>query len=553
MKQFHERGQGARHGPRTNSSRRQSRCCKNQLAEIRASPIVAVSPASIDTVDPVPMSGLRALVRFNRGPPATILLYAAYVGAMAFLWAHDDKAARLWAVALATVIARALLDGAEEMFGAAGTSLFAFSYAFLGLASPLVLLAAAMAYAKDPIPPWLAPLGLMACAATATAWQLGSTLVAGLLFFPIALVSSFGGAIRIWRADSRVSPASLSPILSALYVAFGLFTLLRAGWRGELITLHPYPLYFVGKVLLMVFVILQGVAVMTRRQMRKEAQERELQRLRAIETAENLRESREKLDVLTQSSQSFVFQVAPDGVANLVSAPVGDAPGADGSDVSGEGGLVHPEDYPRLRDQILDTRNEGAQGRGLYRARIHENESYLWWDITSTPMRTGVRDVYVLVVARSVTALKEAEERYRRLAEHAPFGTLAVDARLEITDANRAFAAMVDETSGDALVGRRLTDPVLALPGAVVGSVTTCLEGGDTPVVETGWERKGEERRLRAYFAPLEGAAPDVTGCLILAEDVTQEHELQQRLQQAHQARSRGPALGGVATTSTTT
>jgi PAS domain S-box-containing protein len=119
-------------------------------------------------------------------------------------------------------------------------------------------------------------------------------------------------------------------------------------------------------------------------------------------------------------------------------------------------------------------------------------------------------------------ALRESEERYRLLVEHAPLGILSIDPQGNIIDVNPALLAILESPSAEATRAINvLTFPPLIQAG-VVDDIQRCLDSGDTVVSERPYTSKwGKYAYWRLSLAPVLDDDGCVTLVQLIAEDIT--------------------------------
>jgi PAS domain S-box-containing protein len=140
---------------------------------------------------------------------------------------------------------------------------------------------------------------------------------------------------------------------------------------------------------------------------------------------------------------------------------------------------------------------------------------------------------------RAEAELRESEERLSALLEIVPVGIILLDQRGEVAFVNRAAESIFGLKEND-MLGRRY-DRLLRKGYALDGS-PLCLE--DHPcrqVLETGEERRGMEymaemedgstKVLSLSAVPVHDAQGNIVGVLAAVEDVTERHEMLERIE----------------------
>ncbi len=112
---------------------------------------------------------------------------------------------------------------------------------------------------------------------------------------------------------------------------------------------------------------------------------------------------------------------------------------------------VHPDDVARVRQRISETRATGGPYEAEYRVRRASDGAYRWHLARSMPMKDkdgrvtgwfgGATDIDDQ--KRAGAALRESEERFRKVFEEGPIGVLLVGTDGRIQHANRRFCEML--------------------------------------------------------------------------------------------------------------
>jgi PAS domain S-box-containing protein len=220
--------------------------------------------------------------------------------------------------------------------------------------------------------------------------------------------------------------------------------------------------------------------------------------------------------------------------------------------------LALPGMRAELRRALAETFDLGSTGARELPAR-HPDGTEHWYAVHAGPVRHGGPVVATVIVARditdrvaAVTALRESEDRYRTLVEHAPEAIVILDAdTCLIVDANPNACALFD-LPPERLLGSNpveLSPPVQPngdpSPLAALQRINQALDGG-LPVFD--WVHRtgaGTDRRCEVRLVRL-----PATGRRLLRgsiTDVSRQRQLEAHLAQTQKLEALGQLAGGIA------
>ena len=137
------------------------------------------------------------------------------------------------------------------------------------------------------------------------------------------------------------------------------------------------------------------------------------------------------------------------------------------------------------------------------------------------------------------TALKESEERYRRLVENAPLGILTINTQGQLLDANPMLAAILGAPLKDDICTLNVfTSPQFAQT-EISEDFHRCLISGSPQIAEkfhiSEW---GKEIYLSYYLTPIYNEDRSIVGVQAIVEDIT-ERKLTEKTLREHEAEYR--------------
>ena len=257
--------------------------------------------------------------------------------------------------------------------------------------------------------------------------------------------------------------------------------------------------------------------------------------LTAIRSAEERLAGQERLyRALSRRAGDVALVTDADLLVTFVSPSLSDMLGHDPSGVISTDvtELVHRNDRAIVRQTADEAAGQPhAIGRCVARMRT-VGEGWRWAEITiinslADPdvggLIVNVRDVTLQLEAER--ALRESEARYRAIVETAQEGIVAIDAAGRVGLANDR----VPEILGLTMAGVHESDVVQRL----LAEATEAAGGVKVVRQQVRYDHPdGRQRTISMSSTPLPGTVDD--GTLVMMSDVTEAHELQQRL--SHQA-----------------
>jgi PAS domain S-box-containing protein len=221
----------------------------------------------------------------------------------------------------------------------------------------------------------------------------------------------------------------------------------------------------------------------------------------------SLKESEERFRSLVMNSSDTIAVFGPDGTRLYTSPSIERVLGYEPEDMVGGSAfdLVHPDDAPRVREEFAELARMPGTGQPFEVRLRHADGSWRFFESIGANLLDDPSVGGLVFNARDVTdrrqaeeALKESEERYRRLVELSP-NTIVVHGGGEVLFANAAGAELFGAASPEELIGKPVMDFVHPDYREIVRA----------RIAQT--EQKGEHADLiEEKFLRLDGRAVDV-------------------------------------------
>ncbi len=183
---------------------------------------------------------------------------------------------------------------------------------------------------------------------------------------------------------------------------------------------------------------------------------------------EVLRESQERFKIAAQSASDLIWDWdIPTGRLQWFGAIdelLGYAPGKFPRTIEAWEKVIHPDDHDRVMAALDHHLKEQAPYNEEYRVRLKDG-AYRYWTDRGTVLRDSEGNPLKMVGActditerkQAGTALRESEERFRKLVETMKVGLASIDEKGVLTYVNEYFSKMLGYTI-DEMIGRSTLD-----------------------------------------------------------------------------------------------
>ncbi len=132
---------------------------------------------------------------------------------------------------------------------------------------------------------------------------------------------------------------------------------------------------------------------------------------------------------------------------------------------------------------------------------------------------------------RAEKDLRRSEAHYRALVENPTFGICRCDVGGRLLDVNQALVTMLGYASRDELLAMNLATDITRDPAERARLFELYRQTGGVDCIEVEWKRKDETpMRVRLSGRQVRSEQGEPDGCQIIAEDVTEQRALEDRL-----------------------
>ena len=140
-------------------------------------------------------------------------------------------------------------------------------------------------------------------------------------------------------------------------------------------------------------------------------------------------------------------------------------------------------------------------------------------------------------------ALRESNERYCLLVEHAPLGILSVDPQGNILAVNPALLDILGSPSAEATKAINLFSFPPLVQAGIAGDIRECLESGKSIASERRYTSKwGKTSFVRLHLTPIFDPAGQIRLVQLIVEDITEREQAEEARLREKEAQARAQA-----------
>jgi PAS domain S-box-containing protein len=213
-------------------------------------------------------------------------------------------------------------------------------------------------------------------------------------------------------------------------------------------------------------------------------------------------------------------------------------------------GTPYPEKECQIHVGVCERRAIHLSDEVLWRA----DGTYFQAEYLSYPMHkagTFVGSVVTFIDIsqrkRAEQAVRESEEKYRKLFENATCGIFRSNQEGEFLEVNPALVAMLGYSSEAELMTRNLNSDIYENPLERTRTIEKCKSSGRVDDVEVNWRRAdGKIIAVRMSGKAIRSADGQTSSFEGIVEDITERRSLEEQLRQAQKMEAVGLLAGGI-------
>jgi len=237
----------------------------------------------------------------------------------------------------------------------------------------------------------------------------------------------------------------------------------------------------------------------------------------------------------------------------ILATVIADRRAVRGRVVAGEGPQLFPARHPEVRDFLIAPIASPASVYGWLCLVCNEGRGFTAEDEQQVLALAGyIGRIYELEreIAERLqveSALRQSESLNRNLLEHLPHRIVVKDRQSIVRFCNTNYARDLG-LAVDEVIGK---DASAFYPADLAEAYTTrdrqVMDTGVLQHLEEMYEVQGEQRWMRTVKVPYRDQQGQVTGVLVVFEDITERRLMEQQFQQGQKMEAMGQLAGGIA------
>ena len=257
------------------------------------------------------------------------------------------------------------------------------------------------------------------------------------------------------------------------------------------------------------------------------------------EVEDALRQSEQRFRQVAENAKEIIWEINPDGYYIFINPMVESILGYRPDEVAGVKrftDLIHPDSRNDVQAKLNTSFMEKQSFRDLLHPVVHKAGQTIHLLTSGVPILDangellGYRgaDIDITERLQSEQALRDSEARFRLMLEQVPAIVWTTDDALMLTSVMGAGLKALNRPA-DTMLGQHLPELLEDESdiAALMSMHRSALQGESL-----SFEYAGEEREYHMHVEPLRDASQEITGCIGIALDITEQKNLERRLLQ---------------------